>query len=130
MNAPAGGGRGGGRRGEKNKGLRELSAISPTSQAPGVQPTSREALAVVPIARRQAEVFGVLCELHDDNRRPSDTDLADRLGWPISWLTPRRRELAVKGHIIQGGNKLGRYGRRVLWWRPTPFQFDLFAGAP
>ena len=104
-------------------------ASATTSRARRVAANSRAALASLPIARCQRQVVDAITELCREGWRPSDQDTAAYLGWPINCITGRRNELVQAGVVVKGGDKRAETGRRVAWWRPSPRQLDLFAGA-
>ena len=105
-----------------------MSAPNLDWRARRVHPNSLAAFALVPIAPRQREVFEIIAQLYRDGFQPCDTDIADRLQWPISWVCPSRKELLIAGHVVKGGDKLGPHGRRVSCWAPVARQLDLFTG--
>ncbi len=81
--------------------------------------TSLAAYECVDLGRRQLEVLDAIADLCRMGRKPSDSDLAQFLSWPISWVTPRRGELQAAGRIEHAGSKLGEYGRKVAVWKPV-----------
>ena len=93
-----------------------------------VHPNSLTAYQSVDLGRRQLEVLDAIADLCRMGRKPSDSDLAQFLSWPISWVTPRRGELQAAGRIDRAGSKLGEYGRKVAVWKPVQVQLDFFAG--
>ncbi len=94
-----------------------------------VHPNSLAAYESVDLGRRQLEVLDAIADLHRGGRKPSDSNLAQFLSWPISWMTPRRGELVAAGRVECAGNKVGEHGRTVSCWRLVPHQIDLFPGA-
>ena len=95
-----------------------------------VHPNSLTAYQSVDLGRRQLEVLDAIADLHRGGRKPSDSDLAQFLSWPISWVTPRRGKLQAAGRIDRAGSKLGEYGRKVACWRPAPVQLELLEHRP
>ena len=94
-----------------------------------VDPNSRAAFALVDVAACQRHVLNAIAKLHGEGRRSCDQDVATYLRWPIKCVTPRRGELAVAGHIIKAGDKLGPNNRKVTCWAPAPVparQLELF----
>lgn len=105
-----------------------MSSPDISGRARRVDPNSLAAFESVDIGRRQAEVLDAIDVLHRHGRQPCDTDVAAYLRFPISWITPRRRELIELGHIIKAGNKDGCHGRKVSYWAPAAVQLSLFTG--
>ncbi len=87
-----------------------------------VQPTSRWAYEEVDLNARQAEVMGALKELGE----ASDQEIAERLGWTINRVTPRRGELEEMHLVVRARLKIGPFGHKVSVWRPVLRQGDLF----
>ena len=62
---------------------------------------------------KQRELYEALKEIEP----ASDRDLAIKLDWSISHITPRRGELVKYGFIVESGRKFDvETGRRVMAW--------------
>lgn len=86
-----------------------------------VQATSLAAYDSVALGARQAEVLAAITELGEC----TDQQIADRLGWTINRVTPRRGELEEAGLVIRTAVRPGPTGRKVSVWRITPRQLRL-----
>ena len=94
-----------------------------------VHPNSLAAYASVDLARRQGQVLDAITDPCRRGWRPCDRDVANFLGWPINFVTPRRGELVTAGRVVRTGNKIGESGRKVACWWPAGVQLDLCFGA-
>ncbi len=91
-----------------------------------VHPHSLAAYELVDLGARQAQVLDAIGDLHDQGWKPCDSDIANYLCVPVSWVTPRRGELEALGVILPAGDKIGDAGRKVTIWAPVAIQLDMF----
>ncbi len=83
----------------------------------GVRQTSIDAYkAILPsLSNRQKEVFEVLAK-HPEGL--TDQELADKLGWPINEVTPRRGELFLFKWVVKQGKKVSERTKRACYiWK-------------
>jgi len=81
----------------------------------GVRATSRASYRKLKnkLGEKQQELYNALREIEP----ASDRDLALKLDWSISHITPRRGELLKYGYIVNAGKKFDiETGRNVLAW--------------
>lgn len=77
--------------------------------------TSRSAYhSVIPkLNEKQAAVLAVL----EASTVPlNDREIADKLGWTINRVTPRRGELCDMGKVVDAGKRKGASGRDAYQW--------------
>ena len=74
------------------------------------------------LTARQKEVVSALKALG----AATDEQIANQLQYPINRVTGRVKELRDKGAVIECGNVIGNYGKRVRVNRLKDFQEVLF----
>jgi len=91
-----------------------------------IQETSRMAYQSIEgeLGRKQAQVFEFMLNA---NKPVCNLDIAKGLGIPINTVTPRVKELRLKGEVEEWGKETNPFTRRkVIYWIPRRGQKTLF----